>query len=254
MENPKISIWATSTGRFKFLKPTLDSFIEKNTYFNIEFLIFESIPTIESKKYFNSSLIETDKCISYISSLNISNKTAWIQPWIPFGNVLQTFLDYTSADYFLCLEDDVETICDPNEQFIDAIKLIQDDPQLLGLRLDLSCPSVNETDKRFKGVKRHLVSDYLYWPVAGGASLCSTKKLRDIGGFLVNHPLQDFVKIESDLNNKMISNNMYIGLMLKYFGVFSHIGSTCVDGRDRTWSSEGYKNYVKHGWYGRRIK
>jgi len=251
---PKISVWFTSTGRYKFLRPTIETFLEKNTYPNIEMLFFESVPTDESRKCFNTNLIETTKCIDFLNTLDVPNKHVWIEPWPPFGNVLQKFLNFTDAPYCLQLEDDVAAMCDPSEQIQDAIKLINDDPQLLGLRLDLSCPDVNENDERFKGVKRHSISDYVYWPVAGGAPICSVAKLKQIGGFLVNHPLQDFVKIESDLNSKMTSNNMYIGVMLKYYGVFAHIGAMCVDGRDRTWSSDGYKKYAENGWFGRRIK
>ena len=86
---PKISVWFTSTGRFEFLKPTIETFLEKNTYPNIEILIVESVPTDESKKYFNTKLIETDKCVDYINNLNVPHKHIWIELWPPYGKVLQ---------------------------------------------------------------------------------------------------------------------------------------------------------------------
>jgi hypothetical protein len=250
----KISVWITSTGRFEFLKITLDSFIQYNTYPNIEFLIFESIPTEDSRKYFNTSLIETDKCIKYLKELDIPNKHLWIESWPPWGDILQKFLNFTDAKYCISLEDDCQCVYDPKEQWLDEIEVIKDDPYLLGFRNDLSNPGVDENDKRFVGVKQHPVSDYLYWPVAGGAPMWGVEKLKKMGGFLTNHSLRDFWRVESDMNTKMTQNNMYIGVMLKYFGSFAHIGHTEVTGRDRKWSSSLYLDMAAHGYFGPRKK
>ena len=254
MESPRVSVWITSTGRIDFLKTTIDSFLAHNTYPNIEWLIFESIPTEESRKFFNTSLIETDKCIKYLEALDVPNKHLWIEPWPSYGNVLQKLLDFTDAEYYISIEDDCLCVYDPKEQWLDGIELLKDDPNLLGFRNDLSNPSVDETDKRFTGVKRHSISDYLYWPVAGGATFTSVDKMRRIGGHLTNHPLRDFWKIESHQNAEMVQHNMYIGVMLKYFGSFAHIGHTEVTGRDRAWSSTMYLDMVDQGYFGPRNK
>ena len=258
MENlndyPKVSVWITSTGRYEFLKTTIDSFLKYNTYPNIEWLIFESIPTEESRKFFNTPLIETDKCIEYLEALDVPNKHFWVESWPPYGNILQKFLDFTDAEYYISIEDDCQCVYDPCNQWLDGIELIKNDPHLLGFRGDLSNPEVNENDKRFVGVKRHPVSDYLYWPVAGGATFTSAEKMRRIGGHLTDHSLREFIKIESHQNNEMIAHSMYIGVMLKYYGSFAHIGHTEVTGRDRKWSSDGYLNAVVRGWVGPRNK
>lgn len=251
---PKVSVWITSTGRYEFLKTTIDSFLEHNTYPNIEWLIFESIPTEESRKFFNTPLIETDKCIEYLEALDVPNKHFWAEPWPPYGNILQKFLDFTDAEYYISIEDDCQCAYNPKEQWLDGIELIKDDPQLLGFRGDLSTPKVNENDKRFVGVKRHPISDYLYWQVAGGAAFTNVKKMRKIGGHLTDHPLKDFWRIEQHQNNKMFAHDMYIGVMLKYYGSFAHIGHTEVTGRDRKWSSDFYLDVVAKGWVGPRNK
>jgi len=251
---PKVSVWITSTGRFEFLKTTIDSFLEHNTYPNIEWLIFESIPTEESRKFFNTPLIETDKCIEYIKALDIPNMRFWAEPWPPYGNILQKFLLMTNAEYYISIEDDCQCVYDPKEQWLDGIELIKDDPYLLGFRGDLSTPEVNENDKRFKGVKHHPISDYLYWPVAGGATFTDVEKMQRIGGHLTDHSLRDFYKIESHQNDEMIRHDMYIGVMLKYYGSFAHIGHTEVTGRDRRWSSDFYLDTVAKGYIGLRNK
>ena len=52
----------------------------------------------------------------------------------------------------------------------------------------------------------------------------------------------------------MVTYNMYIGVMLKYFGSFAHIGHTEVTGRDRAWSSTMYLDMVDQGYFGPRNK
>jgi len=145
-------------------------------------------------------------------------------------------------------------LCDPKEQWLDGIELLKDDPNLLGFRNDLSNPSVDETDKRFTGVKRHPISDYLYWPTAGGATFVDVDKMQRIGGYPVDHPLKDFWRIECHQNEAMVKHDMYMGVMLKYFGSFAHIGHTEVTGRDRAWSKKIYMDMAADGHYGRRDK
>lgn len=259
MDYPKISVWITSTGRFEFLRTTINSFLEHNTYPNIEWLIFESIPTEESLQYFNTPLMNTDRCLEYLKEVKDTvpkdtDMRIWAEPWPPFGNVLSKFLTVTNAEYYICLEDDCLCVCDPKEQWLDGIELLKDDPNLLGFRNDLSNPTVDETDKRFVGVKRHPISDYLYWPTAGGATFVDVDKMQSIGGYPMDHPLKDFWTIERAQNEAMVNHGMYMGVMLKYFGSFAHIGHTEVTGRDRAWSKKIYMDMVNAGHYGRRDK
>ena len=47
---------------------------------------------------------------------------------------------------------------------------------------------------------------------------------------------------------------MYIGVMLKYFGSFAHVGHTEVTGRDRKWSKDFYLDVAAKGYIGPRDK
>ncbi|KKL55307.1 hypothetical protein LCGC14_2256740, partial [marine sediment metagenome] len=66
---PKISIWLTSTGRYDLVKNDIESFLEHNTYPNFQFIIFESVPTEESLKYYNTPLLQSDKTIEYLKTV-----------------------------------------------------------------------------------------------------------------------------------------------------------------------------------------
>ena len=62
---PKITVWLTSTGRYDLIKNDIESFVKHNTYPNWQWVIFESVPTEESLKYYNTPLLKSDKCIEY---------------------------------------------------------------------------------------------------------------------------------------------------------------------------------------------
>ena len=258
MENPKISLWITSTGRYEFLKISLDSLLEKCKYPNLEILVFESVPTEESRKYFDTPLIKTDACIEYVKSLkeNGAPITHWVEPWIPWGNVLQRMLMYTDAPYSITIDDDCLCACDPTAQWLDEIEIIKDNPSLLGFRNDLSNPSVDTSDKRFTGVKAHPISNYLFWPRSGGAVLYDNAKLKSnpLGGYITDHALPAYNIVEQQMDAIMRRDNTYIGVMLKYYGSFVHIGHTEVTGRDRKWSSDLYLDMYSNGYYGLRNK
>ena len=66
---PKISVWITSTGRYDLVKKDIESFTEYNTYPNFQWIIFESVPTEESLKYYNTPLIKSEETIKYLQSL-----------------------------------------------------------------------------------------------------------------------------------------------------------------------------------------
>ena len=250
MTNKKLHVWISSTGRFKFLKPTIDSFIKHNTYENFEFLIVESTPTEESKKIFYNNNIETDKCIEYIDALDCPKKI-WIQPWKFLGNVFEQLLNET-GDYFLSLEDDCVTVCDPRSQIEDGMLLLDNDPNLLALRMDLKDPtSVYSGSDRFKGTKKYLDMDYVYWDnYADGMQLVDARKLRNIDAFLKNRPLHEWNSVEPHISKKMIDNNFYCGVNCKYYGFLVHAGTHSVVGDDRSWSTNGYANHVNNQWFG----
>ena len=84
--------------------------------------------------------------------------------------------------------------------------------------------------------------------------LIDNTKLRNSGGYLTDHPLKEFNKVEQQLNANMRTHNLYIGVMLKYYGSFVHIGHMEVTGRDRKWSSNLYLDMYSAGYYGLRNK
>lgn len=255
MEYPKISVWVTSTGRFKFLKPTVDAFLKYNTYPNVEFLIVESVPTEESKKVFYNPNIETQKCIDYIEEKMESSGVPYkhlIQPWLFLGDVYNQLLDLTE-DYYISIEDDCVTVCDPREQFEDGIKLLKADPKLLGLRVDLRDPtSVFAGSQRFDGTKEVEGMQYVHWQVcSGGAQIMDANKARQINRFPSGQALNAYGDPERHQQREMIKAGMYCGVNLKYYGFLSHEGAQSVCGDDREWSVSGYKKFIEKGWYGR---
>lgn len=249
-EHGKISIWVTSTGRFRFLKPTLDAFIKYNTYPNVEFLIVENVPTPESLQFFNTKNIETEKCIEYVKSLDIPKKHI-IQPWDKLGKVYNQLLRET-GDYYISLEDDCVAVCDPREQFEDGIILLKHDEQLLGIREDLRDPTtVYPESPRFQGTKMNFGMEYIYWNIcSGGAQLMDANKARKIGGYFEEHPLQDYWEPEKQMEISMRNANMYCAVNCKYYGFLSHEGALSTDGKNREWSVSAYKEYISKGWYG----
>ena len=251
---PKISVWVTSTGRFKFLKPTLDAFLKYNTYPNVEFLIFESVPTEESKKIFHAPNIETEKCIEYIKGLDIPKKHI-VKPWPFLGDVYNELLDLTE-DYYISIEDDCVTVCDPTEQFVEGVKLLDADDKLLGIRTDLRDPtSVYAGSDRFKGTKMFEGTEYVYWDVcSGGAQIMDARKVREINKFPSGQALNTYGDTERHQQREMIAAGMYCGVNLNFYGFLSHEGAESVCGDDRTWSSKAYKEFIQKGWYGKGPK
>lgn len=251
---PKISVWVTSTGRIDVLKPTIESFIEKCTYPNYEFVIIESQMTLDSSKFFDASRINAGKTEKYLQELpnrypNVKFKI-FIQPWKKLGIVYNQLLDHTEG-YFVNLEDDAITIVDPSPQFIDGIRMFQDDSKLLGLRIDLRDETVFEGSSRFQGTKEAAGIKFVYWDwCSGGAQFMDAQKTRDIGGYLETHPADKYGETEIDQTAKMRQVGMYIGVSLKYYGFWVHISEISVQGADRKWSCQLYKKLAKKRWCG----
>jgi hypothetical protein len=189
---PKISVWITSTGRYDLVKLDIESFVKYNTYPNFEWIIFESVPTEESLKYYNTPLLQSDKTIEYLKTVPNVQKLM-IEPWPYWGDAAQALLDATDTDYFINLEDDWETICDPHEWFVDAIKLLRKKDDLYGLTGNLQRPTFNESwpgwthPKYGKGIFKDDEHHYAYGMlVSMGGMLSKTAVVREVGGFPIS--------------------------------------------------------------------
>ncbi|KKM14307.1 hypothetical protein LCGC14_1707460 [marine sediment metagenome] len=253
-DSPKISIWVTSTGRFDEVVPTIETFINQCTYSNYEFIIIESQMTPDSLKFFDISRINAEKTEKYLQEL--PNKypdvkfKIFVQPWKKLGAVYNQLLAHTEG-YFVNLEDDAITVADPAPQFVDSVRMFQDDPKLLGLRIDLRDDTVFEGSSRFQGTKEAAGIKFVYWDwCSGGAQLMDAGKVRNIGGYYEDHPVDKYGETEIDQTTKMRSAGMYIGVSLKYYGFWVHISETSVQGADRKWSCQLYEKLAKKGWCG----
>ena len=262
MENfdyPKLTIWITSTGRYDFLKETLERFEKYNTYPNIEYLIVESVPTEESMQVFNTPMIksaETRELLEAFRDAHPDNCKLWFMDWPKLGVVYNHLMKYTS-EYYMSLEDDCWACCDPHDHIVDAIKVLREDPELLGIRADLADETVRPDHSRFqsagRGMKRNPHSNYLFWEVcSGGAQIVDTTKVRNLGGFFEDHELIDYARPEFKLQEAMRAANMYCGILLKYYGFLMHMGAMSTHGEDRVWSSAGYETMFAKGFYGKR--
>lgn len=252
---PKISVWVTSCGRVNVLKPTIESFIEKCTYPNYEFVIVHSQMTDVSKEFFALKYIDAEATEKYLRELpekfpSITFKL-FIQPFIILGQTYEQLLAETERYYFN-IEDDLRTVVDPNDQLIDNIKLLQVDPKLLGVRMDLRDETVFDGCPRFPETLEAEGIKYLIWRqwCSGGAQLMDAQKVRDIGGFITDHQPSDYIQTEHDQSRKMREAQMYTGINLSYYGCLAHIGHYGVQGGDRGWTVEAYAEAASKGWCG----
>ncbi|KKK98327.1 hypothetical protein LCGC14_2643870, partial [marine sediment metagenome] len=159
-------------------------------------------------------------------------------------------LEHTGG-YFVNLEDDAITVADPAPQFVDGMRMLQDDPKLLGLRIDLRDDTVYAGSSRFHGTKAAAGIKFVYWDwCSGGAQFMDAGKVRRIGGYCADHPADKYGQTEIDQTSKMCSAGMYIGVSLRYYGFWTHISETSVQGADRKWSCDLYAKWAKRGWCG----
>jgi hypothetical protein len=68
-----------------------------------------------------------------------------IEPWPYWGNAAQALLDATDTDYFINLEDDWTTCCDPHEWFVESIKLLRKKNDLYGITGNIQRAEFDET-------------------------------------------------------------------------------------------------------------
>lgn len=253
---PKISVWVTSTGRIDVLVPTIESWIEKCTYPNYEFVIVHSEMTDVSKKFFALEYIDQKATEEYLDTL-VSKLPPGVsiriyrQPFKRLGETYNQLLQHT-YDYYINIEDDLLTVTDPCKQLVANVKLLQADPKLLGVRMDLRDETVFDGCSRFPETLKAAEMKYVIWRqwCSGGAQLMDAQKVRDIGGFILDHPPDQYIQTEHDQSRKMREAGMYTGINLSYYGCLAHIGHHGVQGGDRGWTVEQYKEMADKGWCG----
>lgn len=251
---PKISIWITSTGRYECTKRTIDAFLKHNTYPNIEFLIFHSIPTAESKQVFNASDVGDSKILLFFETLlrKYPGKL-WAKPWPPFGNVLTVLLN-NSADYFINLGDANAAVCDGAAQIKAGIKLLEAEKDLLALRLDLVDETVFEGSTRFDGTKEvsKLDTKYVYWKIYPvSAQLVSTSRMKEVG-FPLNHAVGHKNIVEEYPQARLKELPYVCGINLAYQGFLHHINPMSTTNENRRWRVDLYEKCYQKGNYGKK--
>jgi len=253
-EYPKISIWITSTGRYECTKRTIDAFLEYNTYPNIEFLIFHSVPTPASKRVFNAQDVGDPKVLLLFENLLRKHPgKLWVEPWPPFGNALTTLLN-NSADYFINLGDSNMAVCDGIEQIKAGIKLLEIEQDLLALRLDLADESVYSGSTRFDGTKEvlDLGTSYLHWKIYPvSAQLVHTMRMKKVG-FPVDHVVGHKNIVEEYPQARLRELPYVCGIDLAYKGFLHHINSVSTTNEDRKWRIDLYEDCRRKGNYGKK--
>ena len=252
--SPKISIWITSTGRYNCTKRTIDAFLKYNTYPNIEFLIFHSVPTLESKSTYTASDVGEPKVLLLFEKLlqEYPGKL-WVEPWPPFGNTLVTLLD-NSADYFINLGDSNAVVCDGAEQIKAGIKLLDAEKDLLALRLDLADETVFDGSCRFDGTKEvpELDTKYVYWKIYPvSAQLVHTARMQQVG-FPVDHAVGHKNIVEEYPQARLLELPYVCGIDLAYKGFLHHINPVSTTNENRKWRVDLYEDCRRKGNYGKK--
>lgn len=248
---PKISVWITSTGRYDLVKNDIESFVKHNTYPNWQFIVFESVPTEESLKYYNTPLLQSDKTIEYLKTVPNVHKLM-INPWPYWGNVAQALLDATDTDYFINLEDDWTTIYDPHEWFVESIKLLRKKDDLYGLTGNLQRPEFDEswpgwTHPKFGG---GVVDDgkfrYAYGIlVSMGGMLSKTGVAKSVGFPVDKHIKHGSIRSRENpeglFGDRILFAGYRGGRLLNWYGWFYSKNSYSVNGDDVTGSANHMK-------------
>jgi hypothetical protein len=218
-------------------------------------ILIESQMTDVSKQFFALEYIDNDATAKYLSTLqerfpNVKMEII-IQPYKPLGQLYDQLLSKT-GDYFINLEDDLTTVCDPHDQIVDSIKLLRTDPKLLGVRVDLRDETCFENCPRFPrvGCKIGMKYTIIDTTCSGGAQIMDTAKVKAIGGYCTDHAPNQYIQTELQQSAHMRDNKMYTAVNLKYWGFLKHMGHHGVQGGDRSWTIAAYNDLEKHGWYG----
>jgi len=244
---PKISVWITSTGRYELVKKDIESFMEYNTYPNWQFIIFESVPTVESLKYYNTPLLQSDKTIAYLKTVPNVHKLM-IEPWPYWGKAAQSLLDVTDTDYFINLEDDWTTIYDPHEWFVESIRLLRKKDNLYGLTGNLQRPEFSESWAGWRHPKYGggVVNDgefcYAYGMlVSMGGMLLKTAVAKSVG-FPTNKHIKHGSIRSSENPEKLFEDRILLkgyrgGRLLNWYGWFCSKNGYSVNGYNMTGSA-----------------
>jgi len=248
---PKISIWLTSTGRHDLVKRDIESFVEHNTYPNWQFIIFESVPTEESLQYYNTPLLKSAECIEYLKTVPNVHKLM-IEPWTYWGDTAQALLDATDTAYFINLEDDWETLCDPHEWFVESIKLLRKKGNLYGLTGNLQRPEFSESwpgwvhPKYGGGVVNDGEHCYAYGIlVSMGGMISKTDVAKNVGfptGKDIKHgSIKSPENPEGLFGDRILFAGYRGGRLLNWYGWFCSKNSFSVNGDNVT----GSANHVR---------
>mgnify|MGYP001597431990 CR=1 FL=1 len=252
---PELVVWFTSTGRADLLPDTVESWINHCTYPNYRIILLESQMTDESREFFKQEYIDGEATATYLATLPARfphiNMEIIVQPYRPLGQVYDQLLAKT-GDYFINLEDDLITVCDPHDQIVDAIQILRADPKALGMRVDLRDETVFEYCPRFPRVGYSAGMKYaiIDTTCSGGAQVMDATKTRAIGGYCTSHAPKDYIQTELQQSAAMRSNKMFTAVNLKYWGFLKHMGHHGVQGGDRSWTIAAYNDLEKHGWFG----
>lgn len=254
---PKLSIWITSVGRIDVLTETIESWIKHCTY-PYHMIIVHSQMTDVSKQFFALEYIDEKVTEEYLNSLKEKYPDVdieiIIQPYQLLGEVYNQLLS-KSGEYYLNLEDDLHTVCDPHDQIVDAITLLENTANLLGVRCDLRDSTWEPFCQRewncvpavgFNGGQKYIYLDMC----SGGAQIMNTSKVYDIGAFNVNHLPEDYGLPERLQNAMMFLFNYHCAINLQHWGFLKHMGHHGIRGGDRTWTNLIYNDLEKYGWYG----
>ena len=263
---PKISVWLTSTGRYDLVKRDIASFVQHNTYPNWQWIIFESVPTEESLKYYNTPLLKSVETIEYLKTVpNV--KKLMVEPWPYWGDAAQALLDATDTDYFINLEDDWTTVYDPHEWFVEAIKLLRKKDDIYGLTGNLQRPEFDETwpgwrhPKYGGGVFDDGEHQYAYGIlVSMGGMISKTFIAKQVGfptGKGVEHgSIRDPENPEGLFGDRVLFAGYKGGRLLNWYGWFCSQNAYSVNGYDMTGSATHMQiqaNMIQQGKIGKRI-
>ena len=252
---PELTVWFTSTGRVDVLPETVESWIQHCTYPNWKMVLIEQTMTEESEQFFELKYIDNAATAKYLETLqsrfpNVRMEII-IQPYRPLGQLYDQLLS-KSGDYFLNLEDDLTTVCDPHDQIVDDIRLLRADPLLLGVRTDLRDETIFEYCPRFPrtGCKAGMKYTIIDTTCSGGAQVMDVAKVKAIGGYCTTHAPNNYIQTELQQSAHMRDHKMYTAVNLKYYGFLKHMGHHGVQGGDRSWTIAAYNDLEKHNWFG----
>ena len=241
-EYPKISVCIPSIGRYELLKDTIESFLVHNTYPNIEVLVYESEDNDALHRTFRAppSTFQFKENKEYLQQLQHENKIkVFFNPWAHMVNTYR-FLVSQAADYFIFIEDDIATFVDPKDHFIDSIKVIENDPEVIGVECSTSLAVAYIQDKGTPGIRNSRLTVPIIKPqlppytyiVTGKAGimpvlkLWKTEEIKKIGfGTKIMHSAERTFRCD------MGSSGKRIAVLLNFWGWCGHVGTTSVEAK-----------------------